>query len=253
MSVKGELLTDSIAPRITAVLAAAEQSAALVAQEAETEASRRTNEVIAGAYADAERIRREATRRVEEYLAASRRRIDAFAAARIERITELTEGVIEASGSIQDRFEQAAAVQREVHAMVEALGTVAEAVAGEVAKASPTLPTPPPPAVPADGGPAWAQTGPDGSVVGEAQVNGSVPISVNALADSADPADDVEIELEQARGEDLADALEADRGDARETASADGAELYSAGVDATELDDEDGDELELDDGETAPA
>lgn len=172
MSTKRELVTNSIVPRIKAVLTAAEQTAALVAEEAESEASRRTSELLAGADADAERIRREATRRVEEYLAASRRRIDAFATARIERITELSEGVIEAATSIQERFEQASAVQREVHAMVEALGAVAQAVANEAAVASPTLPRAPAGPGGGEGGPSWAQTGPDGSVVGETLANG---------------------------------------------------------------------------------
>jgi hypothetical protein len=167
MSARRELVTNSIVPRIKAVLTAAEQTAAQVAEEAESEAGRRAREVLAAAEADGERIRREATRRVEEYLAASRRRIDAFATARIERITELTEGVIEASTSIQERFEQAAAIQREVHAMVEALGAVAQAVAREAALASPTLPRPPAAPERPEGGPGWAQTGPDGSVVGE--------------------------------------------------------------------------------------
>jgi hypothetical protein len=172
MSAKRELVTNSIVPRIKAVLTAAEQTAALVAEEAESEAGRRTSELLAVADADAERIRREATRRVEEYLAASRRRIDAFATARIERITELTEGVIEAAASIQERFEQAATIQREVHTMVEALGTVAAAVASEAAQASPTLPRGPSAPSSREGGPSWARTGPDGAVVGESHSNG---------------------------------------------------------------------------------
>jgi hypothetical protein len=209
MSTKRELVTNSIVPRIKAVLTAAEQTAALVAEEAESEASRRAGEVLAGAEADGERIRREATRRVEEYLAASRRRIDAFATARIERITELTEGVIEASASIQERFEQAASIQREVHAMVEALGTVAEAVAREAALASPALPRPPAGPDHGAGGPSWAQTGPDGSVVGETSANGrmsSPPIDGDGGGE--DPDGGVELDLGDA---DEADADEAYR------------------------------------------
>jgi hypothetical protein len=205
MSAKRELVTNSIVPRIKAVLTAAEQTAALVAEEAESEASRRTREVLAGAEADGERIRREATRRVEEYLAASRRRIDAFATARIERITELTEGVIEASASIQERFEQAAAIQREVHAMVEALGTVAEAVAREAALASPALPRPPAEPERGEGGPSWAQTGPDGSVVGETRANGRAPVP--AIDGDRDG------EGEDGEGEDPDGAIELDLGE----------------------------------------
>lgn len=143
MSGRRDLVSTTIVPRIKAVLTAAEQTAAIVAEEAETEAGRRTAEIIAAAEADANRIRHEATRRVEDYLAATRRRIDAFAAARIERITELTEGVLEAAESIQSRLEQATHVQQQVHAMIEALGNVAEAVAQEVAQPSPTLPQAP--------------------------------------------------------------------------------------------------------------
>jgi hypothetical protein len=207
VSARRELLTNSIAPRIKAVLTAAEQTAALVAQEAESEASRRTSEVIAGAYADAERIRREATRRVEEYLAASRRRVDAFATERIERITELTEGVIEASSSIQDRFEQAAAIQREVHTMVEALGTVAEAVAREAAQASPELPEPPPPFAPREGAPGWAQTGPDGSVIGE------VPPGSHDGLDEQDAIEQSEAAANAASPQEHDDPEQLDRGD----------------------------------------
>lgn len=143
MSGRRDLVSTTIVPRIKAVLTAAEQTAAIVAEEAESEAGRRTAEILAAAEADANRIRREATRRVEDYLAATRRRIDAFAAARIERITELTEGVLEAAESIQERLEQATQVQQQVHAMIAALGNVAEAVAQEVAEPSPTLPQPP--------------------------------------------------------------------------------------------------------------
>jgi hypothetical protein len=254
MSVKRELLTNSIAPRIKAVLTAAEQTAALVAQEAESEASRRTNEVMAGAYADAERIRREATRRVEEYLAASRRRIDAFATARIERISELTEGVIEASTSIQDRFEQAAAIQREVHTMVEALGTVAEAVAREASQASPTLPAPPASAVPPEGGPGWAQTGPDGSVVGEAQVNGSpLGVAPDAIAEGENGDGRLRAELDEASASDPDDAHGAGSEDLREASDDDhtsaAGRLDVEGADTVG----DDDRVDLDDGEMTPA
>ncbi len=143
MSSRRDLVSTSIVPRIKAVLTAAEQTAAIVTEEAETEAGRRTAEIVAAAQLDANRIRHEATRRVEDYLAATRRRIDAFATARIERITELTEGVLEAAESIQERLEQATQVQQQVHAMIEALGNVAEAVAQEVATPSPTLPQAP--------------------------------------------------------------------------------------------------------------
>jgi hypothetical protein len=200
MSTKRELVTNSVVPRIKAVLTAAEQTAALVAEEAESEASRRVSELLAGADADADRIRREATRRVEEYLAASRRRIDAFATARIERIAELTEGVIEASASIQDRFEQAASIQREVHAMVEALGSVAEAVAREASMASPELPRPPAGSTLDEGGPSWAQTGPDGSVVGEVRPGERASRSPesegdSSTADEKGSADELELDL----------------------------------------------------------
>ncbi|HEV3071592.1 MAG TPA: hypothetical protein VGY76_09260 [Solirubrobacteraceae bacterium] len=143
MSNRRDLVSTTIMPRIKAVLTAAEQNAAIVAEEAETEAGRRSAEILAAAELDANRIRHEATRRVEDYLAATRRRIDGFAAARIERITELTESVLEAAESIQERLEQATHVQQQVHAMIEALGNVAEAVAQEVAQPSPTLPQPP--------------------------------------------------------------------------------------------------------------
>jgi hypothetical protein len=258
VNAKRELLTNSIAPRIKAVLTAAEQTAALVTQEAESEASRRTNEVLAGAYADAERIRREATRRVEEYLAASSRRIDAFATARIERISELTEGVIEASTSIQDRFEQAAAIQREVHGMVEALGTVAEAVAREAAQASPTLPAPPASAVHPEGGPGWAQTGPDGSVVGEAHVNGA-PLDSSPDVLEGDVGGDgyVQAELGEARGGEVADALETGPGNARDATPEDHAGAPgSGGEEAAREDEVEGDDRDGVDpggGEMAPA
>jgi hypothetical protein len=237
MSAKRELVTNSIVPRIKAVLTAAEQTAALVAEEAESEAGRRTSELLAVADADAERIRREATRRVEEYLAASRRRIDAFATARIERITELTEGVIEAAASIQERFEQAATIQREVHAMLEALGSVAEAVASEAAQASPTLPRAPT-AVSREGGPSWAQTGPDGSVVGESYGNGrarnpsldediegatddgELEASEYRLVNASDFDDEADFEETSELGEDLTETGEAGGEDDDELAPA---------------------------------
>lgn len=224
MSAKRELVTNSIVPRIKAVLTAAEQTAALVTEEAESEASRRSSELLAVADADAERIRREATRRVEEYLAASRRRIDAFATARIERITELTEGVIEAAASIQERFEQAASVQREVHAMVEALGAIAEAVASEAAQVSPTLPRAPAGPVNDEAGPGWAQTGPDGAVIGEIFANGrssSVGRAHAPRSNGSNPEtveqEDVELSSKEAERDSLENIESADFNGTRET------------------------------------
>jgi hypothetical protein len=76
---------------------------------------------------DAERIRREA----EEYAAATRRRADAFAEARIERIRELTDRLVATAETLDRRFGEAASIKEQLDDLVAALAAAARRVAEE--------------------------------------------------------------------------------------------------------------------------
>ena len=61
---------------------------------------------------------------------------------RIQRLTELTEELIEHAEGIQERFEAADAVKRQLYDLVAALGRTAEVVAREHADAIEEAPVP---------------------------------------------------------------------------------------------------------------
>ena len=119
---------------------AAEQEATRVTAEVQSKAAQRAVEIVAAAQADADRLRQEATRRVDDYLAASRRRIDLYTAGRLERLAELTEGLIEAGESLHHRLHSAIAIRDQLHSVIQAIGCVAETVAREAAQPPPPLP-----------------------------------------------------------------------------------------------------------------
>lgn len=137
------LVAAFVGRQVESIVAAAERAAAEVAQEVEASAMRRATEILETAQDEADRVAGESAKRCAEYLNASRQRIDAFAAARIQRLAELTDGIIEVAQSIEERYERAELVKRQLHELVSTIGAVAEAVAREVAAADPEPPAPP--------------------------------------------------------------------------------------------------------------
>jgi uncharacterized membrane protein YccC len=94
---------------------------------------------------DATRIRREA----EEYADAARRRADAFAEARIQRLRELSDRLIATAETVDRRFGEAVAVREQldelVAALAEAARRAARELAGEPEAPPPVAMAPPPP------------------------------------------------------------------------------------------------------------
>lgn len=83
------------------------------------------------ATADAARIRAEAEREAAAYLEVARRRADAFAEARIARLRELSDRLIATAETVEQRFEDATVVKRQLDDLVAALGAAAERAAQE--------------------------------------------------------------------------------------------------------------------------
>jgi hypothetical protein len=137
---RDDLVSSTVGSRVEALFAAAEHEAERVSAEVEAKAAQRAVEIVAAAQADAERLRQEATRRVDDYLAASRRRIDAYAAARLERLAELTEGLIEASETIHHRLHDAISIRNQLNSVIQAIGVVAETTAKEASQPPPSIP-----------------------------------------------------------------------------------------------------------------
>ncbi len=133
----------SVGRQVEAIVSAAERAASEVAKEVETSAMERAREILEGAQSEADRVIQEAAARCTEYLDTSRQRIDDFAAARIQRLTELTDGIIAVAGSIEERYERAEIIKRQLEELISTIGAVAEAVAQEVAAPNPELPQAP--------------------------------------------------------------------------------------------------------------
>jgi flagellar biosynthesis/type III secretory pathway protein FliH len=132
----------SVASKIEAIYADAEQSANALREEIEQAARKRAEDVETAAQRKAGQIRAEAEAQAAQYLADCRTRIDTFAEQRIQRLTELTEELIEQAEAIQDRFEAADTVKRQLYDLVAALGRTAEVVAREHADAADEAPVP---------------------------------------------------------------------------------------------------------------
>jgi ribonuclease Y len=126
----------SVASKIEAIYADAERSANALREEIEQAARKRADEVEAASQRKAAQVRAEAEAQAAQYLADCRARIDAFAEQRIRRLTELTEELIEQAEGIQERFEAADTVKRQLYDLVAALGRTAEVVAREHADAA---------------------------------------------------------------------------------------------------------------------
>ena len=98
------------------------------------------------ALADARRIRAEAESEAARHLEEARRQVQAFADARVRRITEISDSLIAAAEAIPARLEQAADVRRQIDELIVALGAAAEQAAREAARPAIRLPGIPEPA-----------------------------------------------------------------------------------------------------------
>jgi hypothetical protein len=134
-------LTESVAARVQEILASAHETAESVREQA----AAATRDIIAQAQAtvdrDTERIRRDVEARAAQYLAECHRRVDAFADARVRRLRELSDSLIEQTDALHARFAQVVRLSEQLDALLASLGGAAEQTAREVKRPVISLPT----------------------------------------------------------------------------------------------------------------
>ncbi len=125
---------------VARIVSAAEQAATDLQREVELEAVRRAAAVRAQAQAEADRIRAEAEAQARTYLDDMRIRVDAFASARVDRISKLTDGLLAGGEAIGSRLEEAIDLQTQLQDLLTALAAAARAAAAEGARPAVGLP-----------------------------------------------------------------------------------------------------------------
>ncbi len=134
-------LTDSVTERIEGIVASARESAEAIREQAAAATASLIAETQATVDRDADRIKRDVEARAAQYLAECHRRVDAFAEARVKRLRELADALIERTEGLQGRFDEAFEIKRQLDVLIEALGQAAEQTAREVKRPGITLPT----------------------------------------------------------------------------------------------------------------
>lgn len=134
-------LTASVAARVQDILASAHETAEGVREQA----AAATRDMLAQAQAtvdrDTERIRRDVEARAAQYLAECHRRVDAFADARVRRLRELSDSLIEQTDALHGRFAQVVRLSEQLDSLLASLGGAAEQTAREVRRPEISLPT----------------------------------------------------------------------------------------------------------------
>jgi vacuolar-type H+-ATPase subunit I/STV1 len=134
-------LTESVAGRIESILATAQDAAAGIRDTAAAATSRLIAEAQEAVERDSDRIKRDVEARAAQYLAECHRRVDAFADARVKRLRELADALIERTDALQARFDETLEVERQLESLIEALGNAADQIAREVRRPEISLPT----------------------------------------------------------------------------------------------------------------
>jgi hypothetical protein len=124
-------LSGEVGERVRSVISAAESAAGVIRQEAEQEIAARRR------LAEAERQR---------YLDAARHEADELLRRRIQRMSELSEGLVEGAERLLGRLEGAQDLRRELDRTITALAEAAERLAAENRIAGPAAAPPPAPA-----------------------------------------------------------------------------------------------------------
>jgi hypothetical protein len=134
-------LTNSVAARVQDILASAHETAEGVREQA----AAATRDMLAQAQAtvdrDTERIRRDVEARAAQYLAECHRRVDTFADARVRRLRELSDSLIEQTDALSGRFDQVVRLKQQLDGLIASLGAAAEQTAREVKRPEISLPT----------------------------------------------------------------------------------------------------------------
>lgn len=133
-------VSDVLQAHVARVVGAAEEAAAALQREIEREATRRAAEITRDALEDAARVRADAQTQAATYLDDMRLRVDAFASARVDRISELTDTLLASGEAIQSRLHNAVDLQVQLRDLLAALGAAARAAAAEGARPGIRLP-----------------------------------------------------------------------------------------------------------------
>lgn len=140
-AVGAELRGGAVADHIAGMIRAAEQDALTLQREVEAESIRRATALRARAEEEADEIRRAAVAEAEAYLEDTRLRIDAFASARVERISDLVDGLTARAEAIQARLGDAVDLENQLRDLVGALTAAARAATAESTRAPLRLPS----------------------------------------------------------------------------------------------------------------
>jgi hypothetical protein len=133
-------VSEALQAHVARIVGAAEEAAAALQREIEQEATRRAAQVTREALEDAARVRAEAQAQAQTYLDDMRLRVDTFASARVDRISELTDTLLAAGEAIQARLHGAVDLQVQLRDLLAALGTAARSAAAEGARPGIRLP-----------------------------------------------------------------------------------------------------------------
>ncbi len=133
-------LAQNVARRVEAIVGAAESATAEYRRQVESEAEHYSSDIRAKAEAEARQMRTNAEADVARYLADARARIDEFANQRLAGISALTDRLIEQADDLQQRFEAAETVRRQLYELIAAIGEVAERLSEETSRPGPELP-----------------------------------------------------------------------------------------------------------------
>ncbi len=119
------------ADRVRSIVAAAESEAARMRYEAERDAQAR---------------HREAEEQATRFLEDAKRRAENLVEERRRRIAEISEQIVESSQALLEHIDNAAAVRRQLDAVVQALGETADRLTRDSGRTPGEIPEPPVPA-----------------------------------------------------------------------------------------------------------
>lgn len=103
---RSDEIAASITERVNEIMSQAEQAGRQVQEEVEARTARQAAETRLAAEADADRIRRAAETQAAKYLTDARARVEEYAAARQQRIDDLTSALVERAALVQRHLEE---------------------------------------------------------------------------------------------------------------------------------------------------
>jgi len=133
-------LAAAVHAHVAEIMAQAQAQADALQAEVEAATVHRATEVRMEAQEDAAAIRAHAQAEAAAYLDDARRRIDAFAQGRIQRLADLADELAGRAGELQLRLDQTINVKAQLDTLVAALGAAAQDAAAEASRAPVAIP-----------------------------------------------------------------------------------------------------------------